>query len=68
MSSATVATIACLALVVAVATTVWVVVAHRRTDALARSLTARKWDIVTLRAELGAVRRRIQDEDANGDA
>ncbi|RZT84637.1 hypothetical protein EV383_1488 [Pseudonocardia sediminis] len=60
MSSATVATIACLALVGAAGMAVWVALQQRRTDELARSLTARKWDIVTLRAELGALRRQVQ--------
>lgn len=62
MSSATVATIACLALVGAAGMAVWVALQQRRTDELARALTARKWDIVTLRAELGALRQHVRGE------
>ncbi|MDN5918431.1 MAG: hypothetical protein L0I76_25595 [Pseudonocardia sp.] len=60
MSSATVATIACLALVATAGLIVWVARQQRRTDELARSLSDRKWDIAWLRAELGALRRQVQ--------
>lgn len=60
MPPATVATIACLALVAVAGMAVWVASQRRRTDELARSLTTRKWEIVTLRAELGAIRRQVQ--------
>lgn len=59
MSTAAVATIAFLALVAGVGAAAWAVVEHRRVEGLERSLTARKWDIVTLRAELGALRQQV---------
>lgn len=44
-----------------IAAGVLLVLAHRRLDALERAHTARKWDIIGLRAELGALRRRLRD-------
>lgn len=61
MSTAAVATIACLALVGAAGLAVWVALQQRRADETARALTARKWDIVTLRAEVGALRQQMRD-------
>lgn len=44
-----------------IAAGVLLVLAHRRLDALERAHTARKWDIIGLRAELGALRRRLRE-------
>ncbi|WP_139317024.1 MULTISPECIES: hypothetical protein [unclassified Pseudonocardia] len=54
-----------------IAAGVLLVVAHRRIEGLERAHTARKWDIVALRAELGALRRRMglpapDDDPAHG--
>lgn len=62
MSPVAVTTVGCLALVAALGAAAWSTVQHRRMSELERSLTARKWDIVTLRAELGALRRQLGHE------
>lgn len=56
--SGLVACVAWAALAGWVAAGVLLVLAHRRLERLERAHTARKWDIVALRAELGALRRR----------
>jgi len=57
MSTPVVATVAWLALAATIGLGAVLVVLHRRFDALSRAYTDRKWEIATLRAELGAMRR-----------
>lgn len=60
--------IAVLALLGVVLVAGWMVVVHRRMSALSRSLTSRKWDIVGLRAEVGALRRQLGESGPAGPA
>lgn len=59
--SGLVAVVAWAALAGWIAAGVLLVVAHRRLERLEREHTARKWDIVALRAELRALHRRPDD-------
>lgn len=63
MSSPVVATVAWLALAVVVALGAAVVVLLRRLDVLTRAHSDRKWEIATLRSELGALRRALHPAD-----
>lgn len=62
MSPAALATVAFLALVAALGGAAWAAVQHRRIEVLARSLTSAKWDLITLRAELRALRQQLDGE------
>ncbi len=66
MSTPVVATVAWLALAGTIGLGAVLVVLHRRFDALSRAYTDRKWEIATLRAELGAMRRGRRPPDESG--
>jgi hypothetical protein len=63
MSPPVVATVAWLALAVVVVLGGAVVVLLRRLDGLTRAHSDRKWEIATLRSELGALRRALHPAD-----
>ncbi|MFP5072240.1 hypothetical protein ACLFMI_21580 [Pseudonocardia nantongensis] len=66
--SALVTVVAWAGLAGAIAAGVLLVLAHLRIERLERAHTARKWDLVGLRAEIGALRRRLGEPGPRGEA